>query len=99
MAETLHRLGLSAETPLKVAFSGGLDSCVLLHALSALRGELSLRLSAVHVDHGLQPDSAAWSRHAEKFCADLDIPCIVERVHVATLHDQGLEAAARAARY
>ncbi len=99
LAEILHRLGLSAETPLKVAFSGGLDSCVLLHALSVLRGELSLRLSAVHVDHGLQPDSAAWACRAEKFCAELDIPCIVERVQVATLHDQGLEAAARQARY
>ena len=101
LADVLHRLGLSPETPLKVAFSGGLDSCVLLHALSVLRGEMSLRLGAVHVDHGLQPASAGWARHAEKFCEGLNVPCAVERILITTteIHEHGLEAAARQARY
>ena len=101
LADVLHRLGLSPETPLKVAFSGGLDSCVLLHALSVLRGEMSLRLGAVHVDHGLQPASAGWAHHAEKFCEGLNVPCAVERILITTteIHEHGLEAAARQARY
>ncbi len=101
LADVLRRLGLSPETPLIVAFSGGLDSCVLLHALSVLRGEMSLRLGAVHVDHGLQPASAGWARHAEKFCESLNVPCAIECIHITAteIREHGLEAAARQARY
>ena len=99
LADVLHRLGLSSTTPLKVAFSGGLDSCVLLHALGALRERLGLSLSAVHVDHGLHPGSADWARHAARFCERLNIPCVVERTKVARIREQGVEAAARHARY
>jgi tRNA(Ile)-lysidine synthase len=99
LADVLHRLGLFPDTPLKVAFSGGLDSCVLLHALCRLRESTPLRLSALHVDHGLQPASADWARFAEQACARLDVPCTVERIHVADVGGHGLEAAARHARY
>ena len=101
LADVLRRLGLPPETRLTVAFSGGLDSCVLLHALSVLRGEMSLRLGAVHVNHGLQPASAGWARHAEKFCESLNVPCAVERILITAteIREHGLEAAARQARY
>lgn len=99
LADVLHRLGLSSATPLKVAFSSGLDSCVLLHALGLLREPLDFTLSAVHVDHGLHPDSADWARRARQFCERLNIPCIVERIEVTRVREHGLEAAARHARY
>ncbi len=99
LADVLRRLGLSLETPLKVAFSGGLDSHVLLHALCRLREEMSLRISAVHVDHGLQPDSAEWARYAGEICQRLNVPCASERIHVDQIGKYGLEAAARRARY
>jgi len=99
LADVLHRLGLSPDTPLKVAFSGGLDSCVLLHALCRLRESMPLRLGALHVDHGLQPASADWARFAERTCARLNVPCTVERIHVVDIRGHGPEAAARYARY
>ncbi|MCR4301030.1 MAG: tRNA lysidine(34) synthetase TilS [Sulfuricaulis sp.] len=99
LADVLHRLGLSAATPLKVAFSGGLDSCVLLHALGSWREPLGLSLSAVHVDHGLHPDSADWARRARQICERLNISCVIERVQVTQIREHGLEAAARHARY
>ncbi len=99
LADVLHRLGLSPATPLKVAFSGGLDSCVLLHALGSLREPLGLSLSAVHVDHGLHPDSVDWARRARLFCERLNIPCVVERIEIIRIREHGLEAAARRARY
>lgn len=99
LAGVLHRLGLSSATPLKVAFSGGLDSCVLLHALCHLRESLGLSLHAVHVDHGLHPDSSGWARRARQTCDRLKIPCAVERVQVTHVREHGLEDAARRARY
>lgn len=99
LADVLHRLGLSSVTPLTVAFSGGLDSCVLLHALSRLRETRGLQLRAVHVDHGLHPDSPDWARRAQKTCDLLKIPCSVERVQVTQIRGHGLEDAARRARY
>lgn len=99
LADVLHRLGLSSATPLKVAFSGGLDSCVLLHALSSLRESLSLQLHALHVDHGLRPESSDWALHVKQTCDQLRIPCTNERVQVTRVREHGLEDAARRARY
>lgn len=52
----------------RVAFSGGLDSTVLLHALAALRGQMDSRLIAVHINHGLQAKAAEWDRHCRIAC-------------------------------
>lgn len=93
------RLGLAADASLVIAYSGGLDSHVLLHALAGLRFTHPLRLKAVHVDHGLSPLSADWSRHCAAVCAHLDIPFVSESVQVARGTGQGREAAARHARY
>ncbi|HEY5682951.1 MAG TPA: tRNA lysidine(34) synthetase TilS [Sulfuricaulis sp.] len=99
LADVLHRLGLSSATPLKVAFSGGLDSCVLLHALGSLRESQGLTISAVHVNHGLHPDSPDWARRAQQYCERLNIPCVLERIEITRVREHGLEAAARQARY
>jgi len=79
-----------------VAFSGGLDSTVLLHlALAA-----GLRyLSAVHVHHGLQAAADDWARHCESQCLALGVDFSLARVSVPPASGQGPEAAARAARY
>ncbi|MBE0510641.1 MAG: tRNA lysidine(34) synthetase TilS [Gammaproteobacteria bacterium] len=82
-----------------VALSGGLDSTVLLHAMAVLRESLSVPLRALHIDHGIDADSARWGDHCAALCADLAIPLDCLRV---TLHErkaQGLEASARQARY
>ena len=58
LAELLAELEDIAGSPARyvVAFSGGLDSTVLLHALAELPERSAVRLLAVHVDHGLQPE-------------------------------------------
>lgn len=80
-----------------VAYSGGLDSRVLLDLMAGLRQRLTLALAAVHVDHGLHPESVAWAGHCEARCADLGVRLVHLRVQVRS--GPGPEAAARAARY
>ncbi len=104
MSDALHQHLLAALTaapsaPLCVAFSGGPDSSALLHALAQLPMARSRGLRALHIDHGLHPDSLLWTDHCRRFCAMLDLPCEVVRVQVETDKGTGLEAAARHARY
>lgn len=81
-----------------VAFSGGLDSTVLLHLLARLaRREALPPLSAIHVHHGLQAAADAWPTHCRKVCDELGIPLRVLRVTVDSR--PSLERAARDARY
>ncbi len=80
-----------------VAFSGGLDSTVLLHALSGL--ETDAEIVAIHVDHALQEDSAAWEHHCRQFAASLGIEFRSIRVRVQLESGKGPEASAREVRY
>lgn len=89
---------LTPDCRLTLGYSGGLDSSVLLHILAGLRPRLGYSLSAVHVHHGLSPGADAWAEHCRRVCAELDVPLEVARVAVAP-GGQGLEAAARQARY
>ena len=82
-----------------VAFSGGLDSAVLLHALAAQRRRLRTPLVAIHVNHNLQPDAPAWVEHCRAVCAALEVDFRLLSVQVQTQRGESPEAAARAARY
>jgi tRNA(Ile)-lysidine synthase len=83
-----------------VAFSGGLDSTVLLHALTRLAAESPrFAVRAIHVDHGLHPESARWREHCEHEARALGVDLVAARVHVDVSAGAGLEAAARDARY
>ena len=90
--------GLRHARHIEAALSGGLDSVVLLHLLSRLAGRLNIKLTAVHVHHGLNPRADHWAAWCERYCADLDIPFQAAFVRVDP-RGQGIEAAARRKRY
>ncbi len=90
---------LTAARRFLVAYSGGLDSHVLLHALSALAGREALAVRAIHVDHALVPESRQWLEHCRGVCAALGCALSERRVSVALDAGLGLEQAARRARY
>jgi tRNA(Ile)-lysidine synthase len=82
----------------RIAFSGGLDSTVLLHLLAHLAKTESLpALNAIHVHHGLQAVADAWPDHCRSVCQVLGVPMQV--VHVQVQPGASLERAARDARY
>jgi tRNA(Ile)-lysidine synthase len=84
-----------------VGVSGGRDSVVLLHALSRLAPsfEVPIRLSAVHVYHGLSPNADAWADFCADFCQRCGVPLEIVRVDVPRDSGEGLEAAARRMRH
>jgi tRNA(Ile)-lysidine synthase len=66
-----------------VAFSGGLDSTVLLHLCAAVRdqcGATAPQVLALHVDHAVHPESAAWADHCRRICAELRVAFHAERL-------------------
>lgn len=86
-------------TGYQVAYSGGLDSHVLLHALAQLRGELDVSIGAVHVNHGLQAMAADWGQHCRQVCAALEVPFVLLETNATAARGESPEAAARNARY
>lgn len=78
---------------LVVAFSGGMDSTVLLHL--AVQAAAS-SVSALHVNHGLHAAADEWQAHCVAVCGGLGVPLLSRRVRVA---GRNPEAAARRARY
>jgi tRNA(Ile)-lysidine synthase len=94
-------LSSNSQSPVKLclAFSGGLDSCVLLSALLHAQKKLNFELNAMHVHHGLSPNADAWADFCVESCKVLKVPLQVVHVKVDKKAGLGIEAAARQARY
>ena len=84
---------------LALGLSGGLDSVVLLEVLRRLAGPLGFRLSCVHVNHGISPNARRWAAFCARRCKRHAIALALHQVDVEPYRAEGLEAAARRARY
>ena len=86
-----------------IAFSGGLDSTVLAHALAELKDLeeqfADVPVVAVHIDHDLHPESATWRDQCAETAASFGIAFRSLRVNVQLESGKGPEASARDARY
>ncbi|MDO9317669.1 MAG: tRNA lysidine(34) synthetase TilS [Gammaproteobacteria bacterium] len=94
--------GIPEGSRLVVAFSGGLDSSVLLWALYRLLQQSNpgaFGLAAIHVNHGLSPNAASWQQFCADTCVRLGIELSVERVHISRHAGASLENLARQQRY
>jgi tRNA(Ile)-lysidine synthase len=78
-----------------VACSGGLDSIALLYAACAA----GLQPIALHIDHGIHPESAVWASQLEQTCAQYGAAFASERLAELASDMPSLENAARNARY
>lgn len=85
--------------PLAVAYSGGLDSSVLLHLARAHAEAHSIPIFAFHIHHGLSARAEEWLAHCERECARLGIAFDARRIIVDRSSGSGVEEAARIGRY
>lgn len=81
-----------------VGYSGGLDSHVLLH-LCASTEPLREKMTAVYINHGLQPEAESWAEHCRITAENLGVYFIQLRVNATALSGESPEDAARKARY
>ena len=87
---------LAAASRIWVAYSGGVDSHVLLHALVRYSKQ---NLRVVHVHHGLQAVADRWVDHCTMEAAKLGVPIDIIKVNAHPALGQSPEQAARQARY
>jgi tRNA(Ile)-lysidine synthase len=81
-----------------IAYSGGLDSTVLLDLCVGLP-LLAGKIIAVYVDHGLQAESAGWGEHCRRQAESLGVDFQLLKVDAWAGSGESPEAAAREARY
>jgi tRNA(Ile)-lysidine synthase len=89
------------KAPLVIAYSGGVDSQVLLHAVAQLKRQniLKQNVIAIHVNHGLSPFAKQWQNFALHQCEQLNIQFKTVNVKVLEKPRTSLEAQARDKRY
>lgn len=85
----------SADKNYIVAYSGGVDSLVLLYCFK----QIGASVRAVHVHHGLQAVADDWVEHCQDTCEQLEIPLDVIYVDAKQKQGTSPEEAARNARY
>ncbi len=90
-------LHLHQPATIVLAFSGGLDSMVLLDLLHRIQPTANWTLQVVHIHHGLQPQADSWLAFCQQQCLQRGLPFASHRLQLAGRHN--LEARAREARY
>lgn len=98
LAQSLLELcQLHAENSCWVAYSGGVDSRVLLDLCKQIEDQLPAQIKVIHVHHGLSAYADDWARHCAQVSASYNFEFIQERVQING--DGSPEELARNARY
>ncbi|MFA0402366.1 tRNA lysidine(34) synthetase TilS [Vibrio sp. 10N.222.52.C12] len=82
-----------------VAFSGGVDSRVLLELAAQFAKSHHIDCCAVHVHHGLSNNADYWAEQCKTWCDALSVPLFIERVSLDISRGESVEKLARDARY
>jgi tRNA(Ile)-lysidine synthase len=103
LAATLDRLLADADVGERrycVAFSGGVDSTALLHALAEVASvKRRAAIRALHVNHHLQPRADEWAAQAQAFAGKIGVGLKTLDARVQPKKGESLEAVARSRRY
>lgn len=87
------------KTRMAVAYSGGLDSTVLLHLACAYARQKAIPLFAFHIHHGLNAKADEWLLHCRQTCQSLGIRFDAKKIALPLDSGESIEALARHERY
>lgn len=82
-----------------LAYSGGLDSRVLLRLCIEIRKQFPFALKAVHVHHGLSPQADQWLTHCQQVCVQEQVDFIYFMLKTSPSVGESIEEYARRHRY
>jgi tRNA(Ile)-lysidine synthase len=82
-----------------IAYSGGLDSEVLLALFAQLQQQMGVAVRAIHINHQLSPHASTWAEHCRNSCAHYGLGFQTCTVDLMLKAGDSLEQEARRARY
>jgi tRNA(Ile)-lysidine synthase len=77
-SKTLREIVHAESQSLWLAFSGGVDSSVLLHVIF----NLGFKPNLIHINHGFSKNSHAWAEHAQRVAEQYDL-----KIEIRSLKD------------
>src|SRR5271165_543752 len=80
LTEIQTHADLASLSSIAVAYSGGLDSAVLLRLAHTYAQNSNLKLHAFHIHHGLSPNADRWLEHCRTTCEALGVAFDSRRV-------------------
>ncbi len=90
---------VGSKPKLVLALSGGIDSRVMLDLLAEFRDKQRVNCIAVHVNHGLSKNAAAWADKCQIWCDEYQVPLYIENLTLDISSGDSLEKLARDGRY
>ena len=90
---------VSLPSAIAIAYSGGLDSSVLLALATQYAAEQKIKLFAFHVHHGISPNADQWLAHCTAECERLGVSFDARQIALRNADKTGVEEAARNSRY
>jgi tRNA(Ile)-lysidine synthase len=83
-----------------VAYSGGLDSTVLLSEVNDLLKKKKIgKLKAIHINHNYSKNSKKWEKHCKDFCKSKDIDLLIFNIDFSKIKGASIEEQLRKKRY
>ncbi len=93
-------LGVSKNQKFVIAYSGGVDSQVLLHNMAMLaRNRGSMNLVAAHYDHGLEKNSREWVGKCRQWAEKIGVQFVSGSAGNRLASSSNIEARSRELRY
>ena len=92
-----HFISFNDIKTISIAYSGGLDSTVLLYAISRLN--LQIYIKAIHVNHQIDSKSSSWEDFCRDNCEKLNIEFVSKAASLNLENKGNIEERAREARY
>jgi len=74
---------LSQFQTIYIAYSGGVDSTVLLHSVAQLT-QTQQQLKAIHCNHGVSSSALVWQQHCQTICDNWNIPLMIVKLPLKT---------------